>query len=147
MLMTHVWHCIIQTHITKFNFWLPAESFSWKTNGFWTYSIENRTHCSLFLVNAIQEFLGHKRIALRTSLKRRISDGVPNTRTSSVSYVQKINSINWTEIFLASWQFPNCPRTSLISWNPEFSRSFSQTTVSASRSSIWKGHLQLPLSP
>ena len=66
MLMTHVWHCIIQTHITKFNFWLPAESFSWKTNGFWTYPIENRTQCSLFLVNSIQEFREHKRIALIT---------------------------------------------------------------------------------
>jgi len=147
MLMTHVWHCIIQTHITKFNFWLPAESFSWKTNGFWTYPIENRTQCSLFLVNSIQEFRGHKRIALRTGLQCRISDGLPNTRTSSLSYVHKSDYINWAETFLASWQFRNCPRTSLISWNPEFSRSFCQTAVWAPRSSLWKVHLQLPLSP
>jgi hypothetical protein len=147
MLMTHVWHCIIQTHITKFNFWLPAESFSWKTNGFWTYPIENRTQCSLFLVNSIQEFRGHERIALRTSLQCRISDGVPNTRISSLIYVHKVDYINWAEIFLASWRFRNCPRTPLISWNSEFSRIFSQTTVCALRSSLWKVHLQLPSSP
>jgi hypothetical protein len=58
--------------------------------------------CSLFLVNSIQEFREHKRIALRTGLQYSISDGVSEIRTSSLSDVQKIDYFYWAETFLAS---------------------------------------------
>ena len=150
MLMTLVWHCIIQTRITKFNFWLPAESFSWKTNGFSTYRIENRTPCSLFLVNSVQEFRGHEKDCSENGLRCRISDGVSIIRASFLSDVHKTFIYLFIYLFiyfLASWQFSNCPRTSLISWNPEFSRAVSQTTFCVPRSYLLMVHLALPTPP
>jgi hypothetical protein len=84
--------------------------------------------CSLFLVNSIQEFREHKRIALRRGLQRSISDGVSEVRSASPSDVRKVDYFHWAETFLASWQFRNRPRTFLVLRNPASSDSCLQPT-------------------